>query len=82
MTITDPRKLYGIEVYNGGTSWDRNRFAELWADKYSLKKISGSDFHSISHLARGGVIFENDVADISGLVKELKAERYSLIKTE
>ena len=82
MTITDPRKLFGIEVYNGGTSEDRNYFAELWADKFSLKKISGSDFHSISHLARGGVIFENDVTDINDLVTELKAERYSLIKTK
>lgn len=81
MTITDPRKLFGIEVYNGGTSEDRNRLAEVWADKYNLKKISGSDFHSISHLARGGVIFENDIASMDDLVRELKAERYSLIKT-
>ena len=82
MTVTDPKKLYGIEVYNGGTSCDRNDFAELWAEKYGLKKISGSDFHSINHLARGGVIFENDIDDINGLVRELKAERYTLIKTK
>lgn len=82
MTITDPRKLFGIEVYNGGTSGDRNEFAELWADKYGLKKISGSDFHSINHLARGGVIFENGIEDMNGLVRELKAERYTLIETK
>lgn len=81
MTVTDPKKLFGVEVYNGGTSNDRNQFAELWADKYGLKKISGSDFHSINHLARGGVIFENDIIDIHDLVNELKNERYSLIKT-
>ncbi|MEI6578770.1 MAG: PHP-associated domain-containing protein [Eubacteriales bacterium] len=81
MTITDPCKLYGVEVYNGGTSEDRNYFAELWADKFSLKKISGSDFHSINHLARGGVVFENKVENINDLVAELKAERYTLIKT-
>lgn len=82
MSVTDPRKLYGVEVYNGGTSEDRNDIAELWADKFKMKKISGSDFHSINHLARGGVIFENDIEDITGLVRELKAERYTLIKTK
>ncbi len=82
MSVTDPRKLYGVEVYNGGTSEDRNNIAELWADKFKMKKISGSDFHSINHLARGGVIFENDIEDITGLVRELKAERYTLIKTK
>jgi hypothetical protein len=82
MTITNPKKLFGIEVYNGGTGEDRNDFADLWADKYHLKKISGSDFHSIHHLARGGVIFENNIEDITGLVRELQAERYTLIKTK
>ena len=81
MTITDPMKLYGIEVYNGGTSEDRNEMAEVWAEKFSLKKISGSDFHAIHHLARGGVIFEQDVKDSKHLVEELKLGRYSLIKT-
>lgn len=82
MSVTDPKKLYGIEVYNGGTNRDRNEMAEVWAEKFKLKKISGSDFHSIHHLARGGVIFEQDVKDCKQLVKELKGERYSLIKTD
>jgi hypothetical protein len=81
MTITDPRKLFGVEVYNGGTGEDGNYFADIWADKYNLKKISGSDFHSIKHLGRGGVIFENHITDMKELVRELKAERYTLIKT-
>lgn len=81
MTITDPKKLCGIEVYNGGTSEDRNRIAELWAKQFNLKKISGSDFHGPHHLGRGGVIFENDVKDIKQLVAELRGEKYSLVKT-
>ncbi len=81
MTITDPKKLSGIEVYNGGTNLERNSIAELWAEQFDLKKISGSDFHCAHHLARGGVIFENDVKDTKQLVAELKGERYSLIKT-
>lgn len=80
MTVTDPSKLYGVEVYNGGTSDDRNRFAEIWADEHGLCKISGSDFHGINHLAKGGVILEREIGDIHDLVKELKAQRYTLIK--
>lgn len=81
MTVTDPKKLYGIETYNGGTAPDRNAFAELWADRYKLNKISGSDFHSIEHLGRGGVVFEKGIEDESDLVRELKTLRYELIKT-
>ncbi len=81
MTVTDPKKLYGIEVFNGGTSEDRNEMAELWAEKFELNKISGSDFHGIQHLARGGVIFQNNIRDSKQLVTQLKAGRYSLIKT-
>jgi len=80
MTVTSPSKLYGVEVYNGGTADDRNRFADLWADEYGLKKISGSAFHCINHLAKVGVIFELDIDDIHDLVNELKAQRYTLIK--
>ncbi len=80
MTVTNPSKLYGVEVYNGGTSEDRNKFADRWADEYGLKKISGSDFHQINHLARGGLVLERDIDDIYGLVYELKAGRYKLIK--
>lgn len=80
MTITPPSKLYGVETFNGGTAPERNGFAELWAEEYSLKKISGSDFHRIEHLARGGIVLEKTVANVDELVCELRAERYSLIK--
>lgn len=80
MTVTKPEKLYGVEVYNGGTAPERNAFADMWADKYGLKKISGSDYHRPEHLARGGVDFFNRVETVSGLVTELKAGRYALIK--
>ncbi len=82
MTITDPNKLYGIEVYNGGTATERNEMAGVWAEKFNLNVISGSDFHNINHLGRGGVIFEHTVADTQGLVRELKAGRYTLIQTK
>ena len=80
MNVTDPGLLYGVEVYNGGTPDDRNEFADMWADRYSLNKISGSDYHHPSHLAKGGVDFDNRVTSINELVTELKAGRYRLIK--
>ncbi len=80
MTVTDPSKLYGVEVWNGGTAKDRNEFADLWADRYDLKKISGSDYHCPNHLAKGGVVFENEVITTEQLVKELREERYTLIR--
>jgi hypothetical protein len=81
MTITNPEKLFGIEVYNGGTAVLRNNMANMWADLYGLKKISGSDYHTPKHLARGGVDFYNRVETVGELVTELKNERYTLIKS-
>ncbi len=81
MTVTKPEKLFGIEVYNGGTQKDRNDFADIWANMHNLKKISGSDYHRPEHLAKGGVNFYNRVETTEELVTELKNERYTLIKT-
>ncbi len=81
MNITNPKKLFGVEVYNGGTSHDRNDIADIWADKFHLHKISGSDYHRPEHLGRGGVDFINRVGSIGELVEELSADRYTLIKT-
>lgn len=81
MSITNPKKLFGVEVFNGGTSHTRNDIADLWADKFGLHKISGSDYHRPEHLGRGGVDFINRVGNLTELVEELRAERYTLIKT-
>ncbi|MGI6745963.1 MAG: hypothetical protein BWY46_00374 [Firmicutes bacterium ADurb.Bin300] len=80
MTITKPEKLFGIEVYNGGTPKDRNEFARMWADMHNLRKISGSDYHLPKHLARGGVDFFNRVETNDELVAQLRSGRYTLIE--
>ena len=81
MTITNPKKLFGVEVYNGGTTKLRNEMANMWADLHGLKKISGSDYHVLQHLARGGVNFYSRVETVQELVTELNYEGYTLIKT-
>ncbi len=46
MTITNPELLDGIEVLNGHRRHDsRNDVAALWARKFALLKIGGSDAH-------------------------------------
>ncbi|NLP48611.1 MAG: transposase [Clostridiales bacterium] len=82
MEIAPPWQLFGMETYNGATDPVRNNFAKMWAEDYFLKEISGSDFHRMEHLARGGLIFENEVKTNQDLISQLKAEQYSLIRTE
>lgn len=56
MTTTNPRYLDGIEVFNGNRRHDSaNEIAEMWAERSLLLKTSGSDFHELEDLARGGV---------------------------
>lgn len=80
MQIVDPPLLDGLEVYNGHTGYDsRNDMAMLWAERYGLKKISGSDFHATCDLAHGGLLLPDDVSDNASLVRALQNESYRLI---
>lgn len=46
MTVTEPKHLDGIEVFNGSPHTEsRNNFADTWAKSYGLLRTSGSDFH-------------------------------------
>jgi len=79
MTIVQPELLDGIEVYNGNPrSKSNNEFSFMWAAKYGLRGISGSDFHQLKDLACGGIAFPEPVRTNEELVKALKG-RYNLI---
>ncbi len=81
MKVVPPHLLDGIEVYNGNRRHDaRNDISELWADKYSLKKVSGSDFHLPEDVDIGGIITDSEVKNNSDLIKVLKDNNYTLIK--
>ena len=46
MTVTDPKFLDGIEVFNGSPHTEsRNNVADAWAKSNGLLRTSGSDFH-------------------------------------
>lgn len=85
MTVVNPEFLYGIEVFNGkpyknAIDAQRNDIANLWADKYSLHKIAGSDCHVPSQLATAGVKFMSQIDGCNDLLQALKSDSYYLVE--
>ena len=79
MTVTDPYLLDGIEIYNGNSSHNSsNDIANIWADKFGLRKISGSDFHYFWGMAPGGLIFEDTIKDNKDLTEALRNNRFRI----
>jgi len=79
MHISDYRLLDGIEVYNGNSSHNSsNDIAMAWADKYSLNKISGSDFHCYFGMHPGGIYFTKEIKTNAELLEALRENKYKL----
>lgn len=79
----EPHLLDGVEVYNGNPRHDsRNDMAEDFARLNRLRYISGSDFHQVSDLARGGIITREKINTIADFIKTLKdSTKFQLIKS-
>ncbi len=70
--LEKPEYLDGIEVYNGNPRHEsRNEKAAEYAKKHSLKMISGSDFHQVMDLARGGIVLPEAPKDSMELANML-----------
>lgn len=82
MAVADPRGLFGIEVYNGGTEPFRNDLARQFAEHYGLAMTSGSDIHDMSRLAKGGIISERRIRTPEELVSVLRSGAYQLIQND
>lgn len=81
MTVTNPKYLDGVEVYNGCPRHNsRNDIANMWADMHSLLKTSGSDYHEHEDTARGGLIFDRKITDTADLVKALLTTSPEIIR--
>ncbi len=80
MSIQDPKLLDGIEVYNGNSGHHSNNdIAELWAAKFGLARLSGSDYHGDEGtMPIGGALFTRRITTPQMLVKELKHRDYIL----
>lgn len=79
MTVTNPKYLDGIEVYNLSPGHDsRNDIACLWAEKFNLKKICGTDYHKENHMCGAGILTDTEIKDNDTLVQILKEEKYTM----
>lgn len=73
--------LHGVEAYNGHIGHEnRNAVAEAFADGFHLKKISGTDFHEVVHIPKGGIFVPETVRDDGTLKAFLFSEQAPLIR--
>lgn len=79
-TVVDPRRLFGIEVFNGHWGHDsRNDIALSWAKMHRLHAISGSDSHHPDTLCSGGIYSYRPVHCYEDLLEVLRTDDYALI---
>lgn len=79
MLISDYRLLDGIEVYNGHSGHNSsNDIAIMWARKYGLRKLSGSDFHHFFGMRPGGMYFPRHIKTNAELIEALRNNNYIL----
>ena len=82
MTVMNPDYLDGYEVYNGNKRHNsRNEVANAWAELNGKIKVSGSDFHQLEDLARGGLFFANPIESTQHLVNMLLQGSYKIKST-
>ena len=71
----------GVEIFNGcHDEVSRNEKAEEYGVSTNKILTSGSDFHNLEDLARGGIVTQEEIKDINQLVKVLKNREYKVIK--
>lgn len=79
MTVIDQSLIDGVEVYNGhGDHNSSNDIAYHWAQKYSHRMLSGSDFHGNDTMEPGGVYFEECPENSKDVARLLREGKYSL----
>ena len=71
----------GVEIYNGKTPKESNEKAEAWARENGKLMVSGSDFHTPAHLARGGIITQSPIRNNDDLLDTLRSMDFEMIKT-
>lgn len=82
MRVTKPELLDGIEVYNGHIGQQsRNDIAYMWAEKFGLRKLSGSDYHHDDHVIGAGIETDVPITSETQLVEILREEKYTLIRS-
>lgn len=81
MRRCNPDYIDGVEVYNGKTDLKSNTKALEWAKANNKLMVSGSDFHVVKNLARGGIITDKPINNNSELLDVLKKQNFRRIET-
>lgn len=79
-TRCNPKYIDGVEVYNGKTKKNLNEKAYAWAKRTGKLMVSGSDFHAINNLAKGGIITDRPIRNNTELLETLKSQSFKLIQ--
>lgn len=68
-----------IEGLNGRNCPSENELSRNWAQKQGngIKETGGSDAHTIEEVGRMVTMFEKDIYNVEGLIKELHYGKYS-----
>ena len=78
--VTNPALLDGIEAYNAHPHHDsRNDIAAMWAKKFSLREIGGSDLHHPQHDPTSGILTDAPITTNEQLLAVLKSGAYEII---
>ena len=80
MMVTNPDLLDAIETHNAHTGDFRNQLAEMWADKFSLIKTAGSDYHGSHHQVESGIATDFPITTNEELLAVLKNGNYKQIQ--
>lgn len=76
----NPDYIDGVEIYNGKTGKTENQKAFEWAKENDKLMVSGSDFHTVKNLARGGIITDNPVKNNNDLLNVLRSQNFEMIE--
>ena len=76
----NPDYIDGVEVYNGKTEKPLNDRACEWAKQNNKLMVSGSDFHTVKNLAKGGIITNEVIKNNGDLLRILKSNNFKRIE--
>ncbi len=69
------RYVRAVETLNGRGSERENRFSQELCERLGLPAVAASDAHQPSDVGRCATELQGSVADVAGLIRELKAGR-------
>ena len=77
MTVTDPKDLDGVEIFNAHNGHDsRNELAYAFARHHGLAGIAGSDYHHLCNAPSAGILTEAPITCEEELLSILREGKY------